>query len=45
MHLGTQVGDGVEWQEPVNLANARAPSLPVTERGGSGNFKKDNGSK
>ena len=40
MHPGTQGGGGVEWQDPVNLANVRVPSLPVTGRGGSGNFKK-----
>jgi len=32
-------GGGVEWQDPVNLATARIPSLPVVERGESGNFK------
>ena len=44
MHSGTQGGGGVEWQDPVNLANARVPSLPVTEGGGLGNFKKDKNS-
>ena len=38
VHPWTQAGSGVEWQDPVNLANARVPSLLVTERGWSGNF-------
>ena len=45
VHPGTQGGGRVEWQDPVNLANARVLSLPVRERGGLGNFKEEKSSK
>ena len=45
MHPLTQGGGGLEWQNPVNLANARVLSLPVRERGGLGNFKEEKSSK
>ena len=41
VHPGTQGEGWVEWQEPVNSANAKVPRLSVTERGESGNIKKD----
>ena len=34
MPPGTQGGGGVEWQDPVNLANVRVLSLSVTGRVG-----------
>ena len=37
---GTQGGGGVEWQDPVTLANARGPSWRELVRGGSCNFKR-----
>ena len=39
VHSGSQGGGGVEWQDAVNLANARVPSLLAVERGGSDKFE------
>ena len=43
MPPGTQGGGGVEWQDPVTLANARGPSWRELVRGGSCNFKRVKG--
>ena len=40
MPPGTQGGGGVQWQDPVTLANARGPSRRELVRGGSCNFKR-----